>query len=596
MDILSTSSINQLVQSYKQTEVQNRLQPLNDKKEKYQNLYSAWDGLYSKLNDLKSVLSSMKDTSSSSIFNSKAATSSDTDYVTVSASNSASVGSHTISVSQLAKTDIAVGKRLTADDTATIASGDHSILFKSGDTIRSIDFEITADELADSDTNTNQAIMEKIANEINTAKSVSSDVVTSASTVTDSGSFTFTYNDTDYTINYNYSGDTNSDALDDIATQINAAVGSDIAKRVTVGTESSLQITPTDSSYQVSTSNDTGSILSTLNLDMSSVSATTSNATASAFSPTSDTIKFSFTAKSSGEDNALSFASTAALTFLDPDNTLTAARSVISGDDSEPAGWLYDSTSLDANLKFNGISVVRSSNSFSDLVDGLTIKLKDTTASNVTLTVENDDSTIKTNVEQFISSFNDAYTYIKNRNVSDELTRGVFTGDTSANSIMSYLRTNVLNGFGVTEGTVGYVNEGELKYMSQLGITFDTATGLSLTDSSKLADWIDEDPDKVLEFFTNDTGSDTVSVNDGIAVRLFKTIEDYLGADGTISKIKNSYNDNISFYSDRIESMSDRIDQSAATLRGQYEQLQMQLSALLSSQSSFNAFSQGTYY
>ncbi len=72
-DILTTSYITSLVNSYIQSETTKSITPLQDRKSKYSNLSTAYGTLSSKLDAFKSFLTDFKLTGSSSAFASKLA-------------------------------------------------------------------------------------------------------------------------------------------------------------------------------------------------------------------------------------------------------------------------------------------------------------------------------------------------------------------------------------------------------------------------------------------------------------------------------------------------------------------------------------------
>src|SRR5512145_1653926 len=107
-DLLTTSGINSLVNSYINTESQKRLSPLTTRKTKYTSISNIYSGLLSKVDALKSKMSILKATGTSSAFAVKKATSSNTTAVTVSASTAAQKGAFALRVNQLAKNDLVV--------------------------------------------------------------------------------------------------------------------------------------------------------------------------------------------------------------------------------------------------------------------------------------------------------------------------------------------------------------------------------------------------------------------------------------------------------------------------------------------------------
>ncbi len=586
--VLSTSWIESAVNSYIQLQTQRQVTPITTRKNKYENLSSAWSTVNTKLSSLKSIVNTLKVSSSSSIFNSRAAELSNDKFFSVTASSSATPSAYTMRVNQLAKSDLALSDTMTSDTSVTSMAGTHKIKIQSGDYVSYAELTLTSSE-------TNQSVMEAIRDAINNDYAVvKSAAMTATDTYTGSGSFVINVNGTETTIDYDYSsgGYTYDDVMDDLVNKINSNVDGVLAEKETDSSGNvSLKITVNDKDQYITIdqANDTGTLLdsSHLNIDVENEKSAAALAVGSVFSPVSGDSKLSITAKNTGYDNRLIMedVSGSALDFVGLTSSILTNHTVTSTDTD--AGFMYDATGatdneLDSVVEFNGISVRRATNTISDLVDGLTFNLKavmDSTDTDVNISVKNDVDEIKSKIEDFISKFNDVYTYIKNNSYSGDSGRGIFTGDATASSLMSKFREIVM-------GKVDGLPDGNLSYLSEIGITFDSSSGLRLADSSKLETAINEKSDEVAALFNSDYG---------VATTLYDVVDDYTGADGTITNLISSYDNNVSYLNDRIESIQSRIDKSAEGLRKQYHMLQEQLATLLYNQQYFNQMSGGFY-
>ncbi len=589
MDLLSTQGITSFINSYKQNEVNRRVIPVQTRKDKYSQLSTAFGDLKSKLTSLNDIISELKVTTSSSLFNSRSAKSSAENFITATASKNASVSSYAIRVNQLAKSDLIVSDTMTSDTSVTSMSGTHSVQIQSGNFTSNIDVELTASE-------TNKSVMEALRDAINSDYAeIESTTKTDTDTFTGSGSFTISLGTdddstpTDYTIDYDYTGQTYDAILTDLVDNINGNTDGITAEKVVDGSNVSLKLTVDDKDQYISvqSSSDTGSLLTDLGIDVTKEKAASAISTASVFEPTTDNSKFSISADESGYDNRLimSDVSGSIFNFIGLDSTTLTNRTVITGDDD--AGFVYDSTSstvndLNAKLEFNGINIQRNSNTIDDLVDDVTFNvnaLMDSEDSDVSVNVEINLDEIKGKIDDFISKFNDTYTYLKNRSQSDSVGRGIFVGDSTAQSLLSLLTNTVI-------GEVSGLSEDNYSYLSQIGISFDPLTGLSVSDSSALDDAIQNNPSQVSDLFNSDSG---------IAASLYSDLDGFLGVGGTISSITESFDNNITYLNDRIDSINSSIDSQGEILRQQFQDMQMQLAALISSQSFFSQTSGGFF-
>lgn len=588
MDILSTSGINQFINSYTVSEQNKRVTPLENRKNKYSQLNTAWSDLSSKLGSLKSVLSELKVSTSSSIFNSRKTEFPANDFLSATASKNASVSAYTIRVNQLAKSDLVLSKTMTSDTSVGSMSGTHTVKITSGSFSGNVDIELTGSE-------TNDTIMSKISAAINEDSAVvNSSSLVAANTFTGAGDFVIRIgNDeddyTETTISYDYTNQNYDTVLDDLVQQINGNTNGITAEKVVNGANVSLKLTVDDKEQfiTINQADDTGNLLSGLGIDVANEKSTSALVSTSLFAPTSGNSKLSFTAKESGFDNRLimSDVSGSALNFIGLTNAILTSRTQVAGDDD--AGYMYTATSstdneLNSKLTFNGINIQRNSNSVDDLVTNVTFDLKsvmEVTDNDISVGVNIDKDVIKGKVEEFVKKFNETYTYIKNRFTTDSLGRGIFVGDTTAMSLMNKLSNTVISKI---EG----ISDDKINYLSELGISFDPNLGLSVSDSSKLENAIKNTPTQVSDIFNSDSG---------IAKSLYTTVDSYLGANGTIANMTNSHDKNLNYLNDRIAAINDSIEKSASVLRSQYEQLQIQLISLLSNQNFFSQSSGGFF-
>ncbi len=576
MDLLSTSGISSLINSYKSVEYQRRIYPLEIRKNKFSDLSTNWNALSSKLTSLKSSLYDFKVTSSLSLFNTRTVDVSNSTFLTATAENNAPESAYTLRVNQLAKSDLLVSETQTSATAVTTLAGTHIIQVDSGDYTSSVEIELT-------DTETNETIMDKLSTAINSDKAVTlSDSFDPATMFSGASSFTIDLNGTESTVSYDYSvtSKTYDEVMDDLVDDINSNVTGILAEKIVDGGTGfvSLQLTVEDSDNYI-TVTDSGF----LNMDVTKEKGASGLSDASVFAPTTDNSKFSITASESGYDNRLIMSDVSGSIF----NQVGLTSAILSGRtiaaDDTSAGFIYDATSstdndLNAKLNFNGINIQRNSNTISDLVSSVTFDLKATMVvddPDVSVTVNVDVESVKSDINDFINKFNDVYTYLKNNSYSsgDKDSRGIFVGDSTARSLIVTL-TN--SGIGQVTGLLA----DNFSYLSEVGIKFDPATGLSISDSSKLETALEEKADDVADLFNS---------TNGIATTLYDTVENYLGVDGVISNITKSYDNNVTYYNKRIESSYKSMDKSAEILRSRYEGLQIQLMTLLNASNSLSS-------
>jgi len=155
---------------------------------------------------------------------------------------------------------------------------------------------------------------------------------------------------------------------------------------------------------------------------------------------------------------------------------------------------------LDASFTYNDVSISRSTNSFDDLIVGVTITLKEAGSSNVTISQDTTD--IVDNMETFVSKYNELMSNI-NESIkydSDTKLSGTFQGVSEIVTMKSDLSRQLLS-----------VNE-EGKSITDYGITLNDA-GILEFDKSAIQSKLSSDPKDVESFFRGvTTFNTTVSV------------------------------------------------------------------------------------
>ncbi|MCU7497224.1 MAG: flagellar filament capping protein FliD [Ignavibacteria bacterium] len=473
IDALTSSGIDALVSSYTLTEQNRAITPLSTRKSKYQDLITGYSTINSKLDSLNALLKDLKSAGSSSLFvPTMTAALSNSSFMTASATSTATAGSYTMRVQQLAKADITVSKQDISTG-AKLANGTYNFQIVSGSTTKDVSV-IIDDTVTDF-----KGSLQKIKDAIN---SQASDIVSAA-----------------------------------------------------------------------------------------------------AFSPDSANSRLAITAKNMGMDNQIVLqekdaTSASVLSYLgytlNAGTPPTVDRDSVINDGS--SGYIYDASLLNAKFQFNGMDIQRNSNVVSDLVEGvtfsLTAEMKDTDPS-VNVSISGTTSSIKSKITDFVSKFNDVYTYVKTNSSTSTVARGKFTGDATAISLMNGLTNAAYT-------RVAGIPDGKLGRLADLGITFTADGGLTISDSAKLESKIANNLSEVEAVFNSDNG---------VASKLYNLVNPYLGADGYLTKINASYNNTITDLSNKITAAQTRIDKSAEILRNKYNDLQTQLASLLTTSSWFSS-------
>ncbi len=584
--ILSTSNINSLVTAFRNSEMSKRITPLNLQKNRYTQLSSSYGMLSSKLDSLKSALSNILKTGDESIFiPGKTAQTSNDKFVTATADKTASLINTTLRVNQLAKHDMFVSQSYESQGVFAL-SGTHTFSFMAGNGSNgnlTSSVTVTLDE-----GETYHTALSKMREAILADKVNVNSTVKDAATPYSGGESTITFdvNGTETEIALT-GGGTYEELIDELVSKINNDVNGVTAEKIVSEEGVSFRIINQELSNYLSISHKDGfNVVSDFEISTDKKIAASGMINTSVFSPQSGESQISFSAKQSGLDFRLK-------NIEDSDGTLLAALGLNTGSirnefnqSENSSGFLYNDISsnnnlLNAKIAFNGMSIQRNANVFSNLIEGVEFNLKSVMQQSdvdVNITLENDYSPIKEKIENFVTKFNDTYQYIRN-NSRGGTQRGVFLGDASASSVLTMLNSVM---FREVEG----LTDTSLNSLSKLGLSFNVDSGLQI-DSEKLDSNLKNNLSSIEALFNSSSG---------IATLLENSIAPYLGATGYLATSRNSLGNTLTYLNDRISSSQKRIDKSAETLRKQYQAMQIQLAQMLSFQSFFMGGDSGGYF
>lgn len=251
------------------------------------------------------------------------------------------------------------------------------------------------------------------------------------------------------------------------------------------------------------------------------------------------------------------------------DATLSA---LLSHDPAGTQNFAENVTAQNAQFTVDGISITKSSNKVTDVIDGVTLDLLGKTGGTpVTVSVSQDTDSTKSLIEEFVNSYNAFIDEVRKQTASgaDGGEAGALASDSATRSMETSLR-NVL-GQAPTTGITGvYTN------LSSIGVEFQRDGKLSL-DETKLSAAIQADSKNVEELFSS---------TEGYATRLDTVVSEMLAFNGTINTRTDGYKDRISNLEDRQATLESSLERTELRLRRQFTELDV-LMANLSATSSY---------
>jgi flagellar hook-associated protein 2 len=257
-------------------------------------------------------------------------------------------------------------------------------------------------------------------------------------------------------------------------------------------------------------------------------------------------------------------------TDVDGGNVDTSGLSALAYDPS--VGVVTMSQALaaaNAAALVNGVPVSSTTNTLTNLVEGMTLTLGRVTAAPVQVTTASDKDSIKKKIDDFVTAYNNL-----NKELADQTkydanakTAGTLQGDGTAVGLRSTLR-NVLRSPGGTS-TV-------FTRLSDIGFDVQRDGSIKL-DSAKLDNGLANLADLKNLFSTSDP---LVPANNGIATTLRTMADQALGVDGSLASRSEGLRTRISSNEKRQAEMEVRVQQTEARLRAQYTALDKKMGEL----------------
>ncbi|MBP9712215.1 MAG: flagellar filament capping protein FliD [Sterolibacterium sp.] len=220
----------------------------------------------------------------------------------------------------------------------------------------------------------------------------------------------------------------------------------------------------------------------------------------------------------------------------------------------------------DAQLSINGLSVTRSNNTFSDVIEGLSFSLSKTGTSNVT--VSRNTSSISNALNGFIKAYNDVNKMLHDTTAFNASTgkASILTGDGAVRNIGSQLKS--ILGAQVS-GLSGGVSS-----LSDLGVSVQKDGSLSV-NGTKLQAALDNPAMDVVGLFTSNTSGNT-----GIGRRFSDALSGMIGPTGIISGKTEGINSSIADIGKQRSALQVKLTSIESRYRSQFTALDTLMSKM----------------
>ncbi|MGQ0708854.1 MAG: flagellar filament capping protein FliD [Rhodoferax sp.] len=248
--------------------------------------------------------------------------------------------------------------------------------------------------------------------------------------------------------------------------------------------------------------------------------------------------------------------------------TINDSAGAVDSTNSSPAtGMAMSQVAQDATAKINGTTVTSTSNKLSEVVPGVTLQLATTTTSAVSITIEDDTTTMQSKVQALVDAYNALNTTLASATKYDasSKTGGPLQGDSATVGLQNALRS--LMGSSSSGSTYSR--------LSDVGLERQTDGSLKLNAtrfSSALTNL-----DNLKKLFTTDN-SDSATNGFGLKIRDFA--RGLVAYDGRVTNKSTALQDAITRNGKEQDRVNERASRVETSLRKQYTALDAQMAQL----------------
>jgi len=277
-----------------------------------------------------------------------------------------------------------------------------------------------------------------------------------------------------------------------------------------------------------------------------------------------------------GEEQSFTLTSTSALALgFDVDDV-----------DDDPAVHQLQ-TAQNAEFTINGLSIERTTNSVSDVIDGVTFNLATVTTGAARIDLTRDTSGITQKIEDLVTAYNNFEENLKilgDRTSEVEEFGGVLAGDSLLQNIRSQVRL-MLTSTSSTPGTT-------VTAPRDVGLSFDRY-GVLQFDQDKLSTQLQSNFDEVAQMFSANTNNQSVySVADaGVAGDAVKAIDEMMRSTGLIAQ----QTDNASSQVERFKADLEKLEDQMKKLLERYTRQFSAMESIVGSSNSLRESLKGTF-
>jgi flagellar hook-associated protein 2 len=213
-------------------------------------------------------------------------------------------------------------------------------------------------------------------------------------------------------------------------------------------------------------------------------------------------------------------------------------------------------TAQDSIVGFEGLTLTRDSNTLTDVVDGVSVNLMATTGSSVRVTVTNDISTLKTNIQEMVTNYNSLISLF------DEFTATESEADLAGalsedSSMIRFLKTKVRDSVFGDSSTPS----GSMTSLRNIGVSINQYGAITFTEAV-YDTAITSDYDDVVTMLTADTNNQNLfeTSNKGLAQDIATSLGDLTDSTGVVTVRETGAKTELTDHEDELVKLEARMD------------------------------------
>jgi len=222
-----------------------------------------------------------------------------------------------------------------------------------------------------------------------------------------------------------------------------------------------------------------------------------------------------------------------------------------------------------AQIRVNGLSLIRSSNTISDAIPGVTLNLQAITSAPAQLDLTRDPSKLKEKVQELVKSFNDAMSDFKilsgPKNEKDE--NDVYSGSLANDATLAAVRTQIRNLFIADSSTPA----SGARALRDVGVSIQRDGSLTL-DETKFDTAVQSNYSDIVTMFTADRENKgtTGTAKRGLAGDAVKRLSDLMSSGGLLMTQTGSSEQQIVRYKSDLSKLETRMEALLARYTAQF--------------------------